>query len=63
MSNNRKTMREKYWLSREQYTKREAPMLEGTKLTWHQGLDFGIPNKIFLNLQSDEADEASRLAS
>ena len=52
-------MREKYYLSREQYTKMEAPTLKGTKLNMAiKGLDFGALSKTLLSLHQQARDVA-----
>ena len=52
-------MEEKYYLSRNQYNKMEAPTLKGTKLNMAiKGLDFGGLSKTLLHLHQEARDMA-----
>ena len=58
-SKNRKSMREKYYLSRDQYNKTEAPTLKGTKLNMAiKGLNLGGLSKTLLHLHQQARDNA-----
>ena len=53
----RKKMREKYFLSRDQYIKMEAPTLRGTKLNMAvKGVNFSSISKTLLNLHQQARD-------
>ena len=56
-SKNQKSMREKYYLSREQYSKMEAPTLKGTELNMAiKCIDFCNLSKNILSLHQQARD-------